>query len=71
MKTIIEGEIENIKPALDKVRSDNPTQYVSLMEKLMGYVIPKKKDITSNDESIVPSVTIIEDRAKPETDGGD
>lgn len=67
MKAIIDGEIENIQPALDKVRKDNPVQYVGLVEKLMAYVMPKKKDITSDDKplQIVPisGVKIIEDGA--------
>ena len=62
MKAIIDGEIENIQPALDTIRNDNPVQYVSLVEKLMGYVLPKKKDVTSNDQSLVPNVTITEHR---------
>jgi len=62
MKAIIDGEIENIQPALDTIRNDNPVQYVSLIEKLMGYVLPKKKDVTSNDQSLVPNVTITEHR---------
>ena len=62
MKMIIDGEIDNIQPALDTIRQDNPVQYVSLVEKLMGYVMPKKKDVTSNDQSIVPNVTITEHR---------
>lgn len=64
MKSIIDGEIENIQPALDKIRQDNPVQYVGLIEKLMGYVVPKKKDITSDDKSILPNVNITEIRSK-------
>ena len=68
LQEAIQGEVKDIKATLKQLKKDNPAQYLTMLEKFMGYIIPKKKDITSNDESIAPSVTIIEDRTKPEAD---
>ena len=70
LKEVIEGEMGNVKITLDNIKKDNPAQYLTLLEKFMGYVVPKKKDITSDDKSIVPNVTITErrDTTEPEAD---
>ena len=65
---ILNGEVDNIKTSLERVRNDDDFKYLSILEKWMSYVLPKKRDITSDDKSIVPSITIIEDRTKRETD---
>ena len=56
------GEWSNIKDSFEIVRKKDPAQYLSLMEKYMGYSFPKKRDITSDDKSIIPNVTIVENR---------
>jgi len=56
---------------LEELRRDDPYKYMMVMDKLSNKVVANKKDITSDDKSIVPSITIIEDRTKREADGGD
>jgi len=59
LNEVLSGEITNIKAALKKVKEDDDFKYLSILEKWMSYVIPKKKDITSDGEQI-PSITINE-----------
>ncbi|HDY88224.1 MAG TPA: hypothetical protein ENH82_08940 [bacterium] len=59
LNKVLSGEITNIKAALKKVKEDDDFKYLSILEKWMSYVIPKKKDITSDGEQI-PSITINE-----------
>lgn len=68
LQAAIQGEVKDIAKTLQGLKKENPGQYLTLLEKFMSYIIPKKRDITSDDESIVPSVTIIEDRTKPKAD---
>ena len=60
LNTVLSGEITNIKSALKKVKEDDDFKYLSILEKWMSYVIPKRKDITSDGEQIAPSITINE-----------
>jgi len=62
LNAFFDGQWKNIKDAFETVRKDNPTQYLALMEKYMGYSFPKKKDITSDDKPIQPAITIKEER---------
>lgn len=62
---IFESQMDEVIPALQEIRKDNPVQFITLMEKWAGYVLPKKRDITSDDKAIGQSITIIENRAKP------
>lgn len=59
---MLENHFPKLNKVLDQLEKDNPVAYANLIEKFMAYVIPKKKDITSDDQSIVPNVTIIEHR---------
>jgi len=49
---VISGEVKNIKESLDRIRKEDHYKYMSVIEKLFGYVFPKKRDITSNDKPI-------------------
>lgn len=49
---IMNGEIENIKAALDKIRGDKPEKYLECLAKLFQYTMPKQLDVTSDGESI-------------------
>ena len=70
LKEILDGEVDNIKTSLERVRNDDDFKYLSILEKWMSYVLPKKRDITSDDKSIA-SITIIENRSKPKADESD
>jgi hypothetical protein len=73
LKAAIEGEMDSIPETLKQMKQDNPVQYLSLLEKFMAYIVPKKRDITSDDKSLIPNVTITERRNYPEpkADGSD
>jgi len=52
IKTIIDAETEFVSEVLKDLRQDNPVQYLTIYEKLLSYVTPKKRDITSDDKPI-------------------
>jgi len=54
----ISGEMKDIKKTLQGIKKENPAQYLTLLEKFMGYIVPKKKDITSDDEPIQAPTTL-------------
>ena len=66
----IQTEMKDVGITLQQLKKDNPAQYLSLLEKFMAYIVPKKRDITSDDKPIT-GITIVEDRTERETDGGD
>lgn len=59
LNEILSGEIPNIKAALKKVKADDDFKYLSILEKWMSYILPKRKDVTTDGEKI-PSITINE-----------
>lgn len=65
LEAAIQGEMKDIQKTLRGIKKENPTQYLTLLEKFMGYIVPKKKDITSDGEPIqvvpISGVNIIED----------
>ncbi len=71
LNQVLSGEITNIKAALKKVKEDDDFKYLSILEKWMSYVIPKKKDITSDGEAIqivpITGVRIIKDGSGSDT----
>lgn len=60
--SLLDGERENIKTALANLKDKDDYQYLMAIDKISQKVVANKKDITSNDESIVPNVTITEHR---------
>jgi len=68
LSIILDMCIKDIPACLKEIRKDNPVMYVKLSLELASFVIPKKRDITSDDKAITPSVTIIEDKSKPQAD---
>lgn len=51
--SIMQGEVNNIKTALDKIRSKDPAKYLDVLSKMFPYFLPKKVDVTTKDESKV------------------
>lgn len=43
--SIMEGEVDNIKVALDKIREKDPAMYLQTLSKFYPYFIPKKMEI--------------------------
>jgi ribosome recycling factor len=50
--TVMNGEIENIREALEKIRQESPAKYVDALAKLFQYTIPKQVDIKTDGEKI-------------------
>jgi hypothetical protein len=59
LDSILLGEVDNVKLALDAVRKKDPAKYLDAISKLFAYVIPKKADFTSDDEKIQPVLNVI------------
>lgn len=51
-KDIMEGEVSNVKDALDKVRAKSPFNYILCFSKLAPYFMPKQIDIKTDGEKI-------------------
>ena len=68
---LMDDNREKIQWALDTI--EDPYQYLMAIDKISQKVIANKRDITSDDQSIVPHVTIIERRnsTESETDRSD
>lgn len=43
--SIMEGEVDNIKASLDKIRVKDPGKYLEVLAKFFPYFIPKKLEI--------------------------
>lgn len=52
IQEIIYDEMENISSALESVRESNPSMYLNIVVKLLNYVLPKKKDVTTDGQQI-------------------
>ena len=52
LEMILYSEFDYILDALKQIRESDPAKYVDSMQKLMTYVLPKKTDITSNDQQL-------------------
>jgi hypothetical protein len=65
LSNIIEGEVDNIRESLAEVKKEDHYKYLSILEKLMCYAIPKRRDVTTDGESIRPIINISEHRSDP------
>lgn len=50
--SIMNGEVDNIKDALSKIRTKDPSRYIDALAKLFQYTMPKQVDITSDSKAI-------------------
>ena len=60
LQTILFGQMDNISDALEALR-DEPSKYLDACSKLFTYVLPKKTDITSDDETLKATQIIFQD----------
>ena len=60
LNDILNGEVDNIQDSLEKVRNDDHFKYLTILERLLSYVMPKKKDITSDDKELGTTIVIKE-----------
>lgn len=61
-QAIMDKNRDRIDAALDKLYQEDPHKYLMAIDKMSQKVIANKRDITSDDKSIVPNVTITERR---------
>ena len=52
LEKILYGEIDNISDALCSIRAKSDKDYIDACVKMFKYVLPEKRDITSNDKDI-------------------
>ena len=52
LNEIIAAESKYISEELTKLRKEDPQKYLTILEKFVAYVVPKRRDITSDDEPI-------------------
>jgi hypothetical protein len=50
---IMDGEVENIKASLDRIRSKDPAMYLQTLSKFYPYFMPRKLEIDTPTELIV------------------
>lgn len=59
-KSIMEGEVDNVKSALDEIRAKSPFNYIVCFSKLAPYFMPKQIDIQSGGEKVqAPIIQIL------------
>jgi len=63
---LLSGETDRIKKALAELYDENKAAYMNAIDKISKKVVADKRDITSDDKSIVPNVTITERRDQSE-----
>jgi hypothetical protein len=61
---ILQHEQQFWPDILEKLREENPHQYMMVMDKISQKVVANKRDITSDDKPITPDVRITERRDK-------
>jgi len=67
-KDLLEGEREHIRKALEELRGDDAHKYLMAIDKISSKVVPNKKDITSDGQSIAPQININENRTESQAD---
>jgi hypothetical protein len=51
--SIMEGEVDNIKVSLDKIRQKDPAKYLEVLSKFYPYFMPKKVEVDTPTEITV------------------
>lgn len=64
LEQVLLGQVDNIKSALESIKTKDPAKYLDACSKLFTYVLPKKTDITSGDEPIKQNLNIIVDSSE-------
>lgn len=60
--TIMSGEIDRIKEALDKLYEKDPVRYLDILNRYMPYYLPKRMDVTSDDKPITDLKVTVRDK---------
>lgn len=65
LEQILLGQLDNIEAAFNLLQKD-PGKYLDACSKLFTYVLPKKTDVTSDGDKLIPtSITFIESGGDP------
>lgn len=54
--SIMDGEVENIKDSLDKLRTKDSARYLEVLSKFFPYFIPKKLEVDSKPTEMIINV---------------
>ena len=52
LNNVMANQLDNVHQALEDIRENDPARYIDALSKLIGYVMPKKSDITTDGEKI-------------------
>ena len=58
LNQILFAELNNIREALNEIRLQDKKEYLNILSKLLVFSLPKKSDITSDDEGLSPAINI-------------
>lgn len=58
INSIVSGQIVKVNGTLDALRESDPDKYLNMLFKLMEFVMPKKRDVTSDDEPLKNPINI-------------
>jgi hypothetical protein len=58
INSIVSGQIVKVNGTLDALRETDPDKYLNMLFKLMEFVMPKKRDVTSDDEPLKNPINI-------------
>lgn len=58
INSIVSGHLDTVDEVLNEVRQEDPDKYLSLLFRFMEFTVPKKTDITSDDEPIKNPINI-------------
>ncbi len=58
LNKILFSELDNIKDALAEIRSKSKIQYLDCISKLLPFSLPKKTDLTTDDEKLPTAINI-------------
>ena len=58
INSIVGGQLGNVAATLSALRETDPDKYLNMLFKLMEFVMPKKRDVTSDDEPLKNPINI-------------
>jgi hypothetical protein len=59
LRKVLLGQVDNIKSSLESLQKDSDSRYLDACSKLFTYVLPRKTDLTSNNEKITPTMPTV------------
>lgn len=59
LNRILYAELDNIKDSLSEIRLNDKAKYLEILSKLLSYSLPRKTDVTTDDESLPRGLNIV------------